>query len=69
MQDVLSLFTCFSARLYGKRGGRPKGSKNKKKLAETLQVGEAVPPEPDDQELDGEPDPFEQAAELAEAVV
>lgn len=39
VQDVLSLFTCFSARLYGRRGGRPKGSKNKKKLAETLQIG------------------------------
>ena len=40
VQDVLSLFTCFSARLYGKRGGRPKGSKNKKKLAVDLQIGE-----------------------------
>jgi predicted site-specific integrase-resolvase len=41
VQDVLSLFTCFSARLYGKRGGRPKGSKNKKKeLAEKLEIGE-----------------------------
>ena len=39
VQDVLSLFTCFSARLYGKRGGRPKGSKNKKKLAEKLEIG------------------------------
>lgn len=42
VQDVLSLFTCFSAKLYGKRGGRPKGSKNKKKLMATLQIGEAV---------------------------
>jgi putative resolvase len=68
VQDVLSLFTCFSARLYGRRGGRPKGSKNKKKLAATLQVGEVVPPEADDEEID----PFEEAAELlepAEAVV
>lgn len=41
VQDVLSLFTCFSARLYGKRGGRPKGSKNKKKeLADKLEIGE-----------------------------
>ena len=41
VQDVLSLFTCFSARLYGKRGGRPKGSKNKRKeLAEKLEIGE-----------------------------
>jgi len=40
VQDVLSLFTCFSARLYGKRGGRPKGSKNKKKeLVEKLEIG------------------------------
>jgi len=38
VQDMLSLFTCFSARLYGKRGDRPKGSKNKKKLAEQLQI-------------------------------
>ena len=65
VQDVLSLFTCFSARLYGKRGGRPKGSKNKKKLAETLQIGEAVPPEADDEEVD----PFEEAAELTKAVM
>lgn len=59
VQDVLSLFTCFSARLYGKRGGRPKGSKNKKKLAMDLQIGDAVPPV-DDEEID----PFEEAAEL-----
>jgi len=38
VQDVLSLFTCFSARLYGKRGGRPKGSKNKEKLAKQLDL-------------------------------
>lgn len=55
VQDVLSLFTCFSAKLYGKRGGRPKGSKNKKKLAEKLDI--AVP-EADDKE----------AAELLEPV-
>lgn len=60
VQDVLSLFTCFSARLYGKRGGRPKGSKNKKKLAETLQIGEA--------QTDEEIDPFEEAAQLTEAM-
>jgi len=41
VQDVLSLFTCFSARLYGKRGGCPKGSKNKnKELVEKLEIGE-----------------------------
>jgi predicted site-specific integrase-resolvase len=39
VQDVLSLFTCFSAKLYGRRGGRPKGSKNKNKLKEQLQIG------------------------------
>lgn len=65
VQDVLSLFTCFSARLYGKRGGRPKGSKNKKKLAETLDIAAAVPPDGDEEEVD----PFEEAAELTEAVV
>jgi hypothetical protein len=48
----------------GKRGGRPKGSKNKKKLAETLQVGEAVS-EADDEEVD----PFEEAAELMDETV
>jgi len=42
VQDVLSLFTCFSAKLYGRRGGRPKGSKNKKKLAMDLNIGEAI---------------------------
>ena len=60
---MLSLFTCFSARLYGKRDGRPKGSKNKKKLAATLEIGEAVAPETDDQEVD----PFDEAAELLES--
>lgn len=64
VQDVLSLFTCFSARLYGKRGGRPKGSKNKKKLAATLEIGAAVATESDDQEVD----PFDEAAELMEVV-
>jgi predicted site-specific integrase-resolvase len=62
VQDVLSLFTCFSARLYGKRGGRPKGSKNKKKLAADLQLANAVPPEADDEDSD----PFEDAADLME---
>ena len=47
-----SLLTCFSARLYGKRGGRPKGSKNKKKLAATLEIVGAVVPKTDDQEVD-----------------
>jgi predicted site-specific integrase-resolvase len=36
--DVLSLFTCFSARLYGKRGGRPR----KNKLQEQLEIGVAT---------------------------
>ena len=62
VQDVLSLFTCFSARLYGKRGGKPKGSKNKKKLAEDLQVGK--PSEIVWDESEQEYDPFEEAAEL-----
>ena len=60
VQDVLSLFTCFSARLYGKRGGRPKGSKNKKKLEMDLQIGDAVPSVDNDEDID----PFEEAAEL-----
>lgn len=66
VQDVLSLFTCFSARLYGKRGGRPKGSKNKKKLAEDLQMGE-----PSkivwEYEPEQEYDPFEEATVLLDS--